>query len=85
MEKVSSLFAKSKFNFTDANIVLSFCTLTEFELVIEFNGDECVDSTSPPVARTKSKTMRLPGSAYHGDASIFKEKLIESLKSCKPS
>jgi hypothetical protein len=53
----------------------------DFELVIEFIGDESIDSESLPVARTFAKTMKLPGTAYNGDASVFKEKLLESLMS----
>lgn len=65
--------------------VQTFClsSYKEFEIVVEFNGDESMNSDSLPVALTSTKTMRLPATAYNGDASVFKQKLIESLSKCR--
>jgi hypothetical protein len=55
--------------------------LSDFEITVEFNGEHIVDPESLPVAHTCAKMMMLPGTAYNGDSSVFKRKLLESLRS----
>jgi len=61
--------------------------ISEFQLVVEFNGDESssrefdVICEDLPVAHTCVKTMKLPGSAYNADAKKFKDKLLTTLNS----
>jgi len=51
-----------------------------FKFLIEFNCLESKDDDSLPVSHTCDPTLKLPGTAYHGDPEKLEEKLDMSLE-----